>query len=260
MDFTLTNRLLGHLFARDTPRPIKLIEEERIPKEDVAEPLPESLSIAKETPTTATAEETTAEKKVIALGDLEEEEEDDEHDLALFRHSTTTRATSGQDGSSTTTPGNNYNTEPEPVVRDPILNEEDLQPAGSTYFPSRISTSIKDPKTVAEIRHITLSETYKPTKGVESQILSIAIQSAFTTSDKIDKVVIRLHPKLEKAFRTSALNAGFKIIRNDVQLNHAREGKRIADILEYLASVFWPLGFESELLLLEKKDWKGPGR
>lgn len=142
---------------------------------------------------------------------------------------------------------------------EPILQGADLEPAGPSLLPASFDSSAQDSSSIAEIRHLTLSETYKPTKGVEGHILAIAVQSAFQTSDKIKKVFIRLDPKLEKAFRTQRLLGGFQIVRNDLPLESGLDTTTsFKDTLESLAKKIWPLSFESELLVLDKDKWQMP--
>lgn len=183
-----------------------------------------------------------------------DEEDDDEYDLALFRHSTT--APPPQNNATTTLTALASIESAKPA--DPILEEADLEPAGPSLLPPSAISNIEDSSTLAEIRHLTLSETYQPTKGVEGHILAIAVQSAFTTSDQIKHVIIRLDPKLEKAFRSHALQGGFRIVRNDVPLENTLEKRTLKDRLECLARFVWPLSFESEILMLEKSKWQMP--
>lgn len=191
------------------------------------------------------------------LKPFEEDDEDLEQDLALFQNYTKPpREAKG------ITEGEDTNAETEEIepeeVPEPILKEADFAPAGSSSIPSSKLASMKESKYV-EIRHLTLSETYKPTKGVEGHILAFAVQSAFT-SEEVKQVIIRLDPKLDKAFRSHALKGGFKIIRNDVQLERGRNPASWKDSLESVLSILWPLGFEQELLVLDRRDWAMPGQ
>ena len=186
------------------------------------------------------------------------DDEDDEYDLALFRHSTTATSTATTANMITPTTLTALASLESATIAEPILQEADLQPAGPSYLPASFEAKIQDPSSIAEIRHLTLSDTYKPTKGVEGHILAIAVQSAFQTSDKIKKVLIRLDPKMDKAFRTQCLLGGFQIVRNDIALESGLEVVSFKDTLESIARRIWPLGFESELLVLEKEKWQMP--
>lgn len=200
-----------------------------------------------------TAEETT--KPSTALGKPLNDDEDDEYDLALFRHSSTTGPSNPGNATTTLTALANLESA---TSAEPILQEADLQAAGPSYLPASFEADVKDQSSIAEIRHLTLSETYKPTKGVEGHILAIAVQSAFQTSDNIKHVLIRLDPKLDKAFRMHCLKGGFRILRNDIPLESGMDISGFKDASEATASRVWPLGFETELLVLDKDKWQMP--
>lgn len=189
-----------------------------------------------------------------ALQPASNDQDDDEYDLALFRHSTAAPAAP----SNATTTLTALASLESAKSAERILVRADLEPAGSSLLPSSLKSKIKDTSSLAEIRHLTLSETYKPTKGVEGHILAIAVQSAFTTSDTIKQVIIRLDPKLDKAFRSHALMGGFQIVRNDLPLESGLEIRSIGDRIESIVRHLWPLGFESEILLLDKEKWQMP--
>lgn len=224
---------------------MQIIDESRIPKretEEVAplnEPANEEAAKAVPKPTT-------------------DADDDDEYDLALFRHSTTSGPPPAPAGDATTTLTALASLESAKSA-EPILQEADLAPAGPSYLPASATSNIKDAaSSLVEIRHLTLSETYKPTKGVEGQILAIAVQSAFQTSANIKYVLIRLDPKLDKTFRMHALKGGFQIMRNDIPLESGLDTTSLKDAVEALARKVWPLSFESEFLMLDKEKWQMP--
>lgn len=222
-------------------RPLQVIDEARIPKTDTVEDVS---SNPNDIPVSAT------QASEVAKGP----EDDDEYDLALFRHSTA--APIPQNNATTTLTALASLESAESA--EPILQKADLEPAGSSLLPNSLTSSIEGLSSIVEIRHLSLSDAYKPTKGVEGQILAIAVQSAFQTSEQIKHVIIQLDPKLEKAFRSQALQAGFRIIRNDVPLETGLEGKGFIDTLESVARRVWPLGYENELLMVDKDKWKKP--
>lgn len=226
-------------------RPLQIIDESRIPSKETGE--------SASTDDTATTEEST--KPTTAILQPLDDDEDDEYDLALFRHSST--KASAKPGNATTTLTALSNLEAA-TSAEPILQEADLLPAGPSYLPASFVSRRNDASSIVEIRHLTLSETYKPTKGVEGHILAIAVQSAFKTSDKIKHVLIRLDPKLDKVFRMHCLKGGFQIVRNDISLDSGLETVNWKDAIESIASRVWPLGFETELLVLDKEKWQMP--
>lgn len=217
-------------------RPLQVIDEARVPK---SEPTADDTFESKDD----------ANATALQSKPSNNQEDDDEYDLALFRHSTTTTASSQNNDTTTLAALASLESIKAP---ESILQPEDLEPAGPSLLPPSLPTSIKDVSSLAEIRHLTLSESYKPTKGVEGHILGIAVQGAFTTSEQIKHVIIRLDPKLEKPFRTHALLGGFRIIRNDVSLESGLERRSYKDTLESIARRLWPLSYESEMLILDK--------
>lgn len=175
-------------------------------------------------------------EKAVVLAD----EEDTEQDLALFRDSAQMPAPPVDDGYV--------------PLSDEVLGS--AAPGPLLRKPSNIEAS-----SACQIRHMTIGPSFRKTAQVDSYILDLAVHSALGTSAKaptrFSQVVLVLDPKLDKAMRAQALNRGFRIagrvgLEESIQDSQSKPVGRLEGLLRSV----WPVSFEQEVLLLNRRDWE----
>ena len=176
-------------------------------------------------------------------------EDEDSRDMALFRHSTTSGAVAS-------------NGDPSPMLSDHAFTAEDFEPVGSS---SLIPSSSASSKTIAQLRHLCISQQYGEMAKVDGYLLKMAINAAFSQSTAIsavEELVLCLDANLDKSLRAAALDNGFKIVGSaalDIKsgvniLEKSGKLQRMGYIMETILYTVWPLSFTQEILILRRQD------
>lgn len=225
------------------------------------------------------AAEKTDEKEV----DLDTDE--DARDMALFRHSRTTEDEAKARDAASEAPAqialgashagaSESTAQPSPRR----FSDQDYEPVGNLLSASS-PTKVEQKESVVEIRHLTIAPTYRAGRGVQGQILDLALRTVFgatgasnqssssaSSSDTPSGVVLVVNRSTEKDLRKLALQRGFRRIAT-VPLDTAsidpssNKPPVVRGAIERLLLAFWPLDFAQEVLYLDRQVFKAtPGR
>ena len=133
---------------------------------------------------------------------------------------------------------------------------------------------------IVHLRHFSVSPTFKTTNAaaggmaldkISAYVLTLAVEAAFSASagqafsesktaqaqPRIDRLLISLDPKLDKALRSAALDSGFRIVATTPAPKAMFAGRSgLKGFAEAALQQVWPLSFSQEYLLLDRMTWE----